>query len=65
MFNDYYLKNILNEEILLAYVSKKEFNNRNEAKGIDLVCCEDKDDTLEIILSEAKFVGNLNSAKIV
>ncbi|HJJ05468.1 MAG TPA: SAVED domain-containing protein [Clostridiaceae bacterium] len=63
LFNDYYLKNILNEEILLAYVSKKEFNNRNEAKGIDLVCCEDKDDTLEIILSEAKFVGNLNSAK--
>ena len=63
LFNDYYLKNVLNEEILLAYVSKKEFNNRNEAKGIDLVCCEDKNDILEIILSEAKFVGNLNSAK--
>ena len=63
LFNDYYLKNVLNEEILLAYVSKKEFNNSNEAKGIDLVCCEDKNETLEIILSEAKFVGNLNSAK--
>lgn len=63
LFNDYYLKNILNEEILLAYVAKKEFNNNNEAKGIDIVCCENKNDILEIILSEAKFVGTVNSAK--
>lgn len=63
LFNDYYLKNILNEEILLAYVSKKEFNNSNEAKGIDLVCCQDDGEKLEIILSEAKFVGNLNAAR--
>lgn len=63
LFNDYYLKNILDEEILLAYVSKKEFNNNNESKGIDLVCCEEKNDILEIILSEAKFVGDLSAAK--
>ena len=63
LFNDYYLKNVLNEEILLAYVSKKEFNNRNEAKGIDLVCCENKENILEIIFSEAKFMGTLSSAK--
>lgn len=52
LFNDYYLKNVLNEDILLAYVSKKEFNNKNEAKGIDVVCCENKGERLEIILSE-------------
>ena len=63
LFNDYYLKNILNEDILLAYLSKKEFGNDGEAKGIDLVCCENKEDGLEIILSEAKFVGDLSSAK--
>lgn len=63
LFNDYYLKNILDEEILLTYVSKKEFNNKNEAKGIDLVCCKEKNDILEIILSEAKFVGSLSAAK--
>ena len=63
LFNDYYLKNVLNEDILLAYVSKKEFNNKNEAKGIDVVCCENKGERLEIILSEAKFVGNLSRAK--
>lgn len=63
LFNDYYLKNVLNEEILLAYVSKKEFNNRNESKGIDVVCCENKAESLEIILSESKFVTNLSSAK--
>ena len=48
---------------MLAYVSKKEFNNKNEAKGIDLVCCKEKNDILEIILSEAKFVGSLSAAK--
>ena len=63
LFNDYYLKNVLNEEILLTYVFKKEFNNRNESKGIDVVCCENKEQSLEIILSESKFVTGLSKAK--
>lgn len=63
LFNDYYLKNILDNELLLTYLSKKAYSDNTEMKGIDVVCVENKEDGLEIILSEAKFVTDAISAK--
>lgn len=63
LFNDYYLKNILDNELLLTYLSKKAYADNTEMKGIDVVCVENKEDGLEIILSEAKFVTDAISAK--
>ena len=64
LYNDYYIKNVLNDEILLQYLSRKDFNNPDsESKGVDVVACNEKDGKLEIIMSEAKFVGNLSTAK--
>lgn len=64
LYNDYYIKNVLNDEILLQYLSRKDFNSPDsESKGIDVVACSKKDGKLEIIMSEAKFVGNLSTAK--
>lgn len=64
LYNDYYIKNVLNDEILLQYLSRKDFNSRDsESKGIDVVACNEKEGKLEIIMSEAKFVGNLSTAK--
>lgn len=63
LFNDYYLKNILNNQFMLTYLSKKAYADNEEMKGIDIVCVENKDVGLEVILSEAKFVYNLSSAK--
>ena len=64
LYNDYYIKNVLNDEVLLQYLSRKDFNSPDsESKGIDVVACNEKDGKLEIIMSEAKFVGNLSTAK--
>lgn len=64
LYNDYYIKNVLNDEILLQYLSRKDFNSRDsESKGIDVVACNENEGKLEIIMSEAKFVGNLSTAK--
>ena len=64
LYNDYYIKNVLNDEILLQYLSRKDFNSPDsESKGVDVVACNEKDGKLEIIMSEAKFVGNLSTAK--
>ena len=64
LYNDYYIKNVLNDEILLQYLSRKDFNSPDsESKGIDVVACNAKNGKLEIIVSEAKFVGNLSTAK--
>lgn len=64
LYNDYYIKNVLNDESLLQYLSRKDFNSPDsESKGVDVVACNEKDGKLEIIMSEAKFVGNLSTAK--
>lgn len=64
LYNDYYIKNVLDDEILLQYLSRKDFNDiDSESKGIDVVACNEKNGKLEIIMSEAKFVGNLSTAK--
>lgn len=63
LFNDFYLRNILNENSMLAYASRRAYNNNSEAKGIDIVFCNDQLESLEIVLSEAKFVGNITYAK--
>lgn len=64
LYNDYYIKNVLDDEILLQYLSRKDFNNPDsESRGIDVVACNEKNGKLEIIMSESKFVGNLSTAK--
>lgn len=63
LFNDFYLRNILNENSMLAYVNRKAYSSNNEAKGIDIVFCNDNNKKLEIVLSEAKFVGSATDAK--
>ncbi|MBQ2835789.1 MAG: hypothetical protein IJE68_03015 [Clostridia bacterium] len=64
LFNDYYIKNVMNDEILLTYLSRRDFNSGNwESQGIDIVACEEKNNKLNIILSEAKFVGTLSQAR--
>jgi len=63
LFTDFYIKNITSQYPLLAYVSKRAYSSNDEAKGIDIVACNYENDFLEIILSEAKFVSNLSSAK--
>ncbi len=64
LYNDYYIKNVLDDEVLLEYLARKDFNSiDSESKGIDVVACNEKNGKLEIIMSEAKFVGNLSTAK--
>lgn len=64
LFNDYYIKNIINKEIFLTYLSRRTYNSGNwENQGIDIVACEEVNNRLNIILSEAKFVGSLSRAK--
>lgn len=64
LYNDYYIKNVLNDEVLLQYLSRRDFNDKDsESKGIDVVACNEINGKLEIIMSEAKFVGNLSTAK--
>ena len=64
LFNDYYIKNIINKEIFLTYLSRRTYNSGNwENQGIDIVACEEVNKKLNIILSEAKFVGSLSRAK--
>lgn len=63
LFNDYYLKNVINNDTILVYASRIKFNDNYESKGIDVVCCNDKEEYLEIVLSESKFVGTLSHAK--
>lgn len=64
LFNDYYIKNIINKEIFLTYLSRRTYNSGNwENQGIDIVACEEINNKLNIILSEAKFVGSLFRAK--
>lgn len=62
LFNDYYVKNVLNDEVLLSYLSRKSHSNQ-ESKGIDIVACNIQNEKFEVILSEAKFVGTLSKAK--
>lgn len=64
LYNDYYIKNVLDDEVLLEYLARKDFNSiDSESKGIDVAACNEKNGKLEIIMSEAKFVGNLSTAK--
>lgn len=57
LFNDFYLRNICQHEKFIAYISKRTYESgNNENKGIDNVTCSIIDNSLEIILSEAKFL---------
>lgn len=62
LFNDYYLRNVCNNQRLCAYISKRTFGSgNNENKGFDNVFCDIVDDSLEVILSDAKFIVNLSA----
>ncbi len=64
LYNDFYLRNIAKQERLATYLMRREYNREGqESKGIDVVTCALKGGTVEVSLSEAKFVKNLGSAK--
>jgi hypothetical protein len=64
IFNDFYLRNVLTNERLITYLSRRSYERPNsENRGIDLVVCTLKNDSLEISLSEAKFVKNISAAR--
>lgn len=63
LFNDFYLRNICNSERFIAYISKRSYESGNhENKGIDNVVCAINDNSLEIILSEAKFLISISNS---
>jgi len=63
VYNDFYVRNILENERLITYLSRRSYERPNsENQGIDVVACSLKDDNIEIIFSEAKFVTDINSA---
>lgn len=65
LYNDYYIRNVINDDRLIAYTSKRDYKAGNtECTGIDSVACGINDNKLEIVLSEAKFLTTLSNAKI-
>ncbi|MDD2208525.1 MAG: hypothetical protein PHG03_05170 [Bacilli bacterium] len=57
LFNDFYLRNVCQNERFIAYISKRTYESgNNENKGIDNVTCSLVGNSLEIVLSEAKFL---------
>ena len=64
LFNDFYLRNICRNERFFAYISKRTYGiGNNENKGIDNVVCNIQNNSLEIVLSEAKFLVNIASSE--
>lgn len=64
LFNDFYLRNICGNERFFGYISKRTYESgNNENKGIDNVVCNIKNDSLEIVLSEAKFLVNISASE--
>lgn len=64
VYNDFYIRNILQNERLITYLSRRSYERPNsENKGIDIVACSLKGSSIEIIFSESKFVTDVNSAK--
>lgn len=60
---DFYTRIVNSNNILACYASKQIYSDKIEFKGIDCLGCSMRNNKLEIILSEAKFVGTLSSAK--
>lgn len=63
VYNDFYVRNILENERLITYLSRRCYERPNsENQGIDIVTCSLKAEGIEIVFSEAKFVTDINSA---
>lgn len=63
VYNDFYVRNILQNERLITYLSRRSYERPNsENQGIDIVACSIKDENIEVVFSEAKFVTDINSA---
>lgn len=63
IYNDFYVRNILQNERLITYLSRRSYERPNsENRGIDIVACSMKDENIEVVFSEAKFVTDINSA---
>ena len=60
---DFYTRIVCSKKILACYASKGIYRDKLEFKGIDCIGCSLNNDKLEVILSEAKFVKTLSSAK--
>lgn len=64
LFNDFYLRNVLSNDRLITFLSKRSYERQNcENHGIDVVVCSLKGESLEITFSEAKFVTTIGDAK--
>lgn len=63
VYNDFYVRNILQNERLITYLSRRSYERPNsENQGIDIVACSIKDKNIEVVFSEAKFVTDINKA---
>jgi len=62
LFLDFYLRIVLGLDPLISFASKRSYLNNRESTGIDNIVFDEKD-SLEIYLSEAKFVYDKNAAK--
>ena len=63
LFVDFLVRIVYENETMLTYASKKAYHDKNEFKGIDNLACCLNNGELEVIMSEAKFVETLSSAK--
>lgn len=64
LFNDYYLRMVNKQFRFSTYIGKRNHSSGNkENLGFDLSMCEIKNNSLQVILSDAKFVSNIGSAK--
>lgn len=63
IYNDFYVRNILENERLITYLSRRSYERPNsENHGIDIVTCSLKEGNIEIVFSESKFVTDIDSA---
>lgn len=63
VYNDFYVRNVLENERLITYLSRRSYERPNsENKGIDIVACSMKNENIEVVFSEAKFVTDINRA---
>lgn len=64
VYNDFYVRNVLDNERLITYLARRSYESPNvENQGIDIVVCSMKDENIEVLFSEAKFVADINSAE--
>lgn len=64
VYNDFYVRNILQNERLITYLSRRSYERPNsENQGIDIVACSMNGENIEVVFSEAKFVIDINKAE--